>query len=88
MKVIRTDTILDVRPPCLITADETPKQVQAYKQSLITPKQTVHFAAMVVKSKSDDPCGPPKIGRSCLPCPHGWNEYIPKKNRHSESVQE
>ena len=29
---------------------------------------------------------PPKIGRLSLPCPPGWNEYIPKKNRHSESV--
>ena len=29
---------------------------------------------------------PPKIGRRSLPCPPEWNEYIPKKNRHSESV--
>ena len=32
---------------------------------------------------------PPKIGRiESLRCPPKWNEYIPKKNRHSESVRE
>ena len=31
---------------------------------------------------------PPKIGRQQVPSeiPPEWNEYIPKKNRHSESV--